>query len=52
MLQKIKKALAVITIIVLLPYITTIFIHGNGAKGSQNKESENEFLTEYCQKLR
>lgn len=47
MLQKLKKGIAILTIIVLLPYIITIFIHGNGAKES-HREEKNEFLNEYC----
>ena len=43
MLQKIKKIGAVVTIIVLLPYVVTIFINGRNIN-----ISESTLLDEYC----
>lgn len=48
MLQKIKKILAVLTIIVLLPYIVTIFMNGRRVESNEKKDKTNELLKEYC----
>ena len=48
MLQKIKKTLAVLTIIVLLPYIITVFMNGRSVKSSEETDKSEELLKEYC----
>ena len=52
MLQKIKKTIAILLIIVLLPYIITIFINGGTVKTAEKKTDERkERLKEYCLSL-
>lgn len=48
MLRKIKKFLAVLTIVVLLPYIITIFINGNHAETEEQIDTRNALLKEHC----
>ena len=48
MLQRIKRFLAVLTIIVLLPYIVTIFINGREVSGNEQKNGQDELLKRHC----
>lgn len=48
MLQKIKKTLAILTIIILLPYIITIFINGGEREAQEDLSSQDMLLKEYC----
>lgn len=48
MLQKIKSFLAVVIIIVLLPYIITIFMNGKDVEGNENKNGQDELLKRHC----
>ncbi len=48
MLQKIKKTLAILTIIILLPYIITIFINGGEREAQEDLSSQDALLKEYC----
>ena len=48
MLQKLKKAAAILTIIVLLPYIITIFMNGKSVETNDKTEGVNELLKEHC----
>ena len=48
MLQKIKKAMAVLIILVLLPYLITVFINGGTVRTAEGEKDErNELLKEY-----
>lgn len=49
MLQKMKKTFAVLLIIVLLPYIVTIFMNGGTVETAVEKvDGKSELLKEYC----
>ncbi len=48
MLQKIKKYIAVLLIIVLLPYIVTIFLNGKHVEKQQKKDGKEELLKQHC----
>lgn len=47
MLQKIKKTIAILTIIVLFPYIITIFVNGGETK-KEETNGKNELLKTHC----
>ena len=47
MLQRLKKALAILIIIVLLPYIVTIFINGKKVEEEVKTDSQEELLKDY-----
>lgn len=46
--QKIKKTLAVLLIIVLLPYIITIFMNGKNVETKEDIDAPEALLKEYC----
>ena len=48
MLQRIKKAFAILTIIVLLPYIITIFMNGGNVESTEETDGTNELLKAHC----
>lgn len=48
MLQRIKKAFAILIIIVLLPYIITIFINGKKVESSKETDGMNALLRDHC----
>ena len=48
MLRKIKKILAVSTIIILLPYIITIFMNGNRTQTEEQIDARDALLKEHC----
>lgn len=48
MLQRIKKAFAILIIIVLLPYIITIFMNGGNAQSTEKTDGTNELLKAHC----
>lgn len=48
MLQRIKKAFAILTIIVLLPYIVTIFMNGGNVESTEETDGTNELLKAHC----
>jgi len=48
MLQRIKKVVAIIIIIVLLPYIITIFINGSGVEQNIKTDERDKRLKDYC----
>lgn len=48
MLRKIKKFLAVLTIIVLLPYIITIFINGRNVESNEEIDGKDALLKQHC----
>lgn len=48
MLQRIKKAFAILIIIVLLPYIITIFMNGEKAQSDKKTNGVNELLKAHC----
>lgn len=48
MLQRIKKAFAILIIIVLLPYIITIFMNGGNAQSTEKSDGANELLKAHC----
>ncbi len=48
MLRKIKKCLSVLLIVVLLPYIVTIFINGKSVEKQQKKDGKEELLKQHC----
>ena len=48
MLQRIKKAFAILIIIVLLPYIITIFINGKKVESSEKTDGLDALLTDHC----
>lgn len=47
MLQKLKKILAVLVIIVSLPYIITVFMNGKEVSGNEQKDRKDELLRQY-----
>lgn len=48
MLQRIKKAFAILIIIVLLPYIITIFMNGGNVESTEKTSGVNELLKAHC----
>ena len=48
MFQKIKKAVAIMLILILLPYIITIFAHGKVVEKAEKESGKDELLKEYC----
>ena len=48
MLQRIKKTFAILIIIVLLPYIITIFMNGGNAQSTEKSDGANELLKAHC----
>lgn len=48
MLQRIKKTFAILIIIVLLPYIVTIFINGRNVESNEENDSSDELLKAHC----
>ena len=48
MLRRIKKYIAVLVILVLLPYIVTIFINGKQVEQKQDKDGKKELLKQHC----
>lgn len=48
MLQRIKKAFAILIIIVLLPYIITIFINGKKVESGKETDGMNALLRDHC----
>ena len=48
MLQRIKKAFAILIIIVLLPYIITIFMNGGNVESTEKTDGTNELLKAHC----
>lgn len=48
MLQKIKKAFAILIIIVLLPYIITIFMNGGNVESTEKTDGKKELLKAHC----
>ncbi len=48
MLQRIKKTFAILIIIVLLPYIITIFMNGEKATGTKETDGKAELLKKHC----
>lgn len=48
MFRKIKKIFAVLTIIVLLPYIITIFANGKTVDNSKKEDKRDALLKEHC----
>lgn len=48
MLQKIKKAFSILIIIVLLPYIITIFMNGGKVESTEETDGTNELLKAHC----
>lgn len=48
MLQRIKRICAILIIIVLLPYIITIFINGKGQEVQNKSSAEEEALKAHC----
>ena len=48
MWRKIKSFFAITIIIVLLPYIITIFINGKAVEGNQEKSGKDELLKQHC----
>ena len=48
MLQRIKKAFAILIIIVLLPYIITIFINGKKVESTKETDGMNVLLRDHC----
>lgn len=48
MLQRIKKAFAILIIIVLLPYIITIFMNGGNAQSTEKTDGKAELLKAHC----
>ena len=48
MLQRIKKTFAILIIIVLLPYIITIFMNGGNAESTEETDGTNELLKAHC----
>ena len=48
MLQRIKKAFAILIIIVLLPYIITIFMNGGTAQSTEKTDGKAELLKAHC----
>ena len=48
MLQRIKKAFAILVIIVLLPYIITIFMNGGNVERTEQTDGTNELLKAHC----
>ena len=48
MLQRIKKAFAILTIIVLLPYIITIFMNGGNVESTEKSDGKTELLKAHC----
>ncbi len=48
MLQRIKKTFAILIIIVLLPYIITVFINGGDAPEKKETDGKSELLKKHC----
>jgi stage II sporulation protein D len=48
MLQRIKKTFAILIIIVLLPYIITIFMNGGNVESTEKTDGTDELLKAYC----
>lgn len=48
MLQRIKKTFAILIIIVLLPYIITIFMNGGNVESTEKTDGTNELLKAHC----
>ena len=48
MLQRIKKTFAILIIIVLLPYIITIFMNGEKAQSDKETDGTSELLKAHC----
>ena len=48
MLQRIKKAFAILIIIVLLPYIITVFMNGGNVDKSRETDGKTELLKAHC----
>lgn len=48
MLQRIKKTFAILIIIVLLPYIITIFMNGGDAQSTEKTDGTDELLKTHC----
>lgn len=48
MLKKLKKVVAVLIIVILLPYIVTIFINGRKVDNNKEIDARSELLKQYC----
>ena len=48
MLRRFKSMLAVLTIVILLPYIITIFANGQKVEKEKNKDAKEELLKQHC----
>ena len=48
MLRKIKKGIAVLLIVILLPYIITIFANGKMVEKQEEKDGKSELLKQHC----
>lgn len=48
MLQRIKKAFAILIIVVLLPYIITIFMNGGNVERTEKTDGKAELLRAHC----
>ena len=48
MFRKIKKFLAILTILILFPYIVTIFVNGKSVDSNDKTDKKNELLKEHC----
>ena len=48
MFRKLKKILAVLTILVLFPYIVTVFANGKNVNSSKGTDKKNALLKEHC----
>ena len=48
MLRRLKKCFAVLTIIVLLPYIITVFINGKDVETKEETDTRDALLKEHC----
>ena len=48
MFRKLKKFLAVLTILVLFPYIVTVFANGKNVNGSKETDKKDALLKEHC----
>ena len=48
MFRKIKKFFAVLTILVLFPYIITVFANGKGVNSNEKEDKKDALLKEHC----
>ena len=48
MLRKMKKGISILLIVILLPYIITIFMNGKSVEKQEEKDAREELLKQHC----